>query len=168
MNKALLVIDVQRVFTGEGHHKLFDYREDLLSDINGIIEDNKDNTVIYIYNYMKRNFINKLAPFHMYENTSESEPAEGLNIISEYKFVKYEGNAFSNPDLDKLLKEKGIDTVEVIGLDGGACVPMTALGAAEKGYKVIVNSKGTDTFKLRANRKRKLEKKLKELGAEFK
>ena len=70
--------------------------------------------------------------------------------------------------MDKFLKEKDIDAVEVVGIDGGACVPMTALGAIENGYKVIVNSKGIGTFKLRVKQKNKLEKKLKELGAEFK
>lgn len=168
MNKALLVIDVQEVFVGENKNKMFDYGDELVNNINRIIDENAENTVVYIYNLMKRSFINKFAPFHMYENTPEAEPPKSLKIVSEYKFVKYEGNAFSNPDLDKFLKEKGIDTVEVVGIDGGACVPMTALGAIENGYKVIVNSKGIGTFKLRVKQKNKLEKKLRELGAEFK
>lgn len=167
MNKALLVIDVQEVFVGENHHKMFDYGDKLVENINKIIDENSENTVVYIYNLMKRSFINKFAPFHLYENTPQAEPAKSLKIISEYKFTKYEGSAFSNPNLDKLLKEKGIDTVEVVGIDGGACVPMTALGAVEQGYKVIVNEKGIGTYKMRLKSKKKLEEKLKKLGAEF-
>lgn len=168
MNKALLVIDVQEVFVGENHHKMFNYRKSLLADINGIIEENRNNTVVYVRNLMKRSFINKLAPFKLYPDTPQAELAEGLNIVSEHKFTKYEGNAFSNPDLDKFLKEREIDTVELVGLDGGACVPMTALGAVEKGYKVILNTKGIDTFKARMGQKKKYDKKLKELGVQFK
>lgn len=167
MNKALLVIDVQEVFVGENRHKMFDYGDELVDNINKIIDDNLENTVVYIYNLMKRNFINKFAPFHVYENTPQAEPPESLKIVSEYKFTKYEGNAFSNPDLDKFLKGKGIDTVEVLGIDGGACVPLTALGAVEQGYKVIVNEKGIGTYKMRLKSKKKLEERLRRLGAEF-
>lgn len=167
MNKALLVIDVQEVFVGENRNKMFDYGDDFVAKINRIIDENSENTVVYIYNYMKRSFINKFAPFHVYENTPEAEPPKSLKIVSEHKFTKYEGNAFSNPDLDKFLKEKGIDTVEVIGIDGGACVPLTALGAVEHGYKVIVNEKGIGTYKMRLKSKKKLEERLRKLGAEF-
>lgn len=152
---------------GEKHHKLFNYRKDLVEDINGIIEENKDNLVIYIYNYMRRNFINKLAPYHLYENTPQAEPAKSLNIVTRHSFSKYEGSAFSNPKLDEFLKENGVDTVEVVGIDGGACVPMTALGAVKAGYRVIVNERGIGTFKLREGNKKKLNEKLKRLGAEF-
>lgn len=167
MNKALLVIDVQEVFVGENKNKMFDYGDELVKNINRIIDENADNTVVYIYNLMKRSFINKFAPFHMYENSPEAESPKSLKIVSEHKFVKYEGNAFSNPDLDKFLKEKDIDAVEVVGIDGGACVPMTALGAIEHGYTVTVNEKGIGTHKARFGKKKKLEKKLRNLGANF-
>lgn len=168
MKKALLVIDVQEVFVGESHNKLFDYDDSLVSRINGIIDENRDGLVVYIYNCMKRNFINKIAPYHVYENTPEAEPPKALDIASEHKFVKYVGNAFSNPDLDRFLKENGVYTVEVIGIDGGGCVPLTALGAIEKGYKVIVNDKGIGTLKSYMGKKKKYDEKLKRLGAEFK
>lgn len=168
MKKALLVIDAQEICLGESHAELFDYDSELVNKINGIIEENKDNTVAYIYNYMKRNFINKFAPYQVYENTPQAEPVKSLNIISENKFAKYAGNAFSNPELDKFLKEKGVDTVEVVGVDGGGCVALTALGAVKNGYGVIVNDKGIGTIKANLGKKKKYDEKLKRLGAKFK
>lgn len=167
MKKALLVIDVQEVFVGENHTKLFDYDRGLVDRINSIIDENRNNVIVYIRHIMKRNLLNRLAPYHIYENTPQAEFANALKIISDNKFVKYEGNAFSNPDLDKFLKENGIDTVEVTGIDGGACVPMTALGAIKNGYRVIVNNNGIGTVKLHKKKKEKYDIKLKQLGAEF-
>lgn len=33
------------------------------------------------------------------------------------------------------LKEEGITEIEVIGVDGGGCVSLTALGAIDNGYR---------------------------------
>ncbi len=53
MNKALLVIDVQEVFVGENRHKMFDYGGELVDNINKIIDENSENTVVYICNSQK-------------------------------------------------------------------------------------------------------------------
>lgn len=164
--KALLVIDMQEICVGKKHAQTFRYDcETLIDNVNGIIEQNQGNTIVYILNLMKKNLINRFAPVQVYENTPESALAGGLKIASENKFVKYKGDAFSNPELDKFLKANGIDTIEVVGVDGGGCVPMTALGAIKNGYKVIVNTNGIGTSFVK--RKEKYDIKLKQLGAEF-
>lgn len=168
MTKALLVIDMQEICVGNNHAKNFKYDcERLIESVNGIIEHNHnaDNTVVYILNIMKKNLINKFAPFQVYDNSPESALVNGLKIVSDNKFVKYKGDAFSNPDLDKFLKANSIDTVEVVGVDGGACIPMTALGAVRNGYKVIVNTNGIGTTFIK--RKEKYDIKLKQLDVEF-
>ena len=66
--KALLVIDMQNVYVGEKHARFFQYNNsDLLHEVNKIIDANENNLVIYIKNVMKKNLINKFAPFHAYE-----------------------------------------------------------------------------------------------------
>ncbi len=90
-----------------------------------------------------------------------------MKIVSDNKFVKYEGNAFSNLEFGRFLKDNHIDTVKVTGIDVGACVPMTAPGAIKNGYKVIVNNNGIGTFNLYKKKKEKYDIKLKQLGAEF-
>ena len=72
MNKALLVIDMQNFCVGENHSDYFNYNnEELISSVNKIIESNTDNPIIYIQNILKRDVINKYAPFEAYEGTKE-------------------------------------------------------------------------------------------------
>lgn len=166
MKKALLVIDMQNVCVGEKHSPYFKYNNrDLIQEVNKVIDNNEKNLVVYIKNVMKKNLLNKLAPFSAYEGTEEIELVNELHVVSNNVFIKYEGNAFSNPALDVLLKEHNIEYVEVVGVDGGGCVALTALGAVKKGYKVIVNEMAVGTM-FNKNRD-KYFKKLREAGAEF-
>lgn len=135
MKKALLVIDMQNVCVGEKHARFFQYNNsDLLHEVNKVIDANENNLVIYIKNVMKKNLINKFAPFHAYEGTEDVDFAKELHIVSDNIFIKYKGNAFTNSGLDILLKKHNIEYVEVVGVDGGACVALTALGAIKNGY----------------------------------
>lgn len=166
MKKALLVIDMQNICVGESHAAYFKYNNAaLIEAVNRVIDTNKENMVIYIKNVMKKNLLNKFAPFHAYEGTKEVELVNNLQVVSEYIFTKYNGNAFSNSALNDFLKKSDIEYVEVIGVDGGGCVALTALGAIKEGYKVIVNENAIGTMFVK--NKNKYFKQLKDLGAEF-
>ena len=159
--KALIVVDMQEVCVGKNHAECFQYPDSLLPTVNQIIDANKGNIVIYIRNIMKKNTINKFAPFQAYEGSKEIELVEGLHIISNNIFDKYTGDAFSNKELPDFLKKNEVEEVEIIGVDGGGCVPLTALGALKNGYKVVVNTKGIGTMFTKKHDSffRKLEKK---------
>ena len=74
VKKALLVIDMQNVWVGKKHATYFKYdNESLIQTVNEVIDANESNVVVYIKNIMKKNFINKLAPFKAYEGTEEVE-----------------------------------------------------------------------------------------------
>lgn len=164
--KALLVIDMQNVCVGENHAETFQYdNQQLISSVNKAIEENEGNIIIYIRNIMKKSFINKFAPFQAYEGTEEVKLVESLNVVSDFIFDKYTGDAFSNKKLNEFLKSNNVDTVEVVGVDGGGCVSLTALGAVKNGYKVIVNTKAIGT--VFEKNKEKCFKKLKAQGATF-
>ena len=165
MKKALLVIDMQEITIGKNHADYFKYDDSLLSAVNEVIDSNSDNIVVYIRNIMKRNLLNKFAPFQAYEGSKEIELAEGLHIVSENVFDKFTGNAFSNKKLDEFLKSKEVTAVEIIGVDGGGCVALTALGAVQNGYGVTVNTKATGTIFEKKNNS--YFEKLKKSGAEF-
>lgn len=135
MSKALLVIDMQEVTIGINHAKMFNYSEDLLTRVNEAIENTDAKVVVYIRNLMKNNLINKIAPVKCFDGTKKAEFVVGLKLVSKFVFVKYEGNAFSNTELVGFLKEEGITEIEVIGVDGGGCVSLTALGAIDNGYR---------------------------------
>ena len=81
--KALLVIDMQNICVGEKHDKFFKYNNSkLIESVNEVIDNNKDNIVIYIRNLMKKNLINKFAPFQAYEGMEEVELVKGLNVLN--------------------------------------------------------------------------------------
>lgn len=164
--KSLLVIDMQNICVGENHAACFQYQnEELIVAVNQAIDANKGNLVIYIRNLMKRNIMNKLAPFQAYEGSTEAEFVRNLHIVSDLVFVKYTGNAFSNKALNEFLRQEGVDTVEIVGVDGGGCVSLTALGAIKNGCQVIMNTKAIGT--MFTKKKEKYFKKLKEEGADF-
>ena len=163
MSKALLVVDMQEATVGENHAKMFDYSKDLLDKVNEAIVSTDAEVVVYIKNLMKNNLINKLAPVKCFEGTKEAELVNGLEIVSNHVYVKYEGNAFSNAKLEEFLQSEGIQEIEVIGVDGGGCVSLTALGAIDNGYKVTLNTTCIGTvFKKQRD---KYYEKLREKGA---
>lgn len=163
--KALLVIDMQEVTVGKNHAKFFQYDNALLPTVNQVIEENKDGTVVYIRNIMKRNLFNKFAPFQAYEGSKEIELVPELHMVSDHIFNKFKSDAFSNKQLLEFLKVNKINKVEVIGVDGGGCVSLTALGALQNGYEVIVNTKAIGT--VMKTKRDFYFKKLETLGAEF-
>ena len=164
MKKALLVVDMQNFCVGANHSDYFNYdNENLINSVNQVIAYNEGNLVIYIQNILRREEDNPFAPFEAYEGSLEVELADGLLIVSEYIFKKYAADAFTNPELDAFLKEQNIECVEIIGVDGGGCVPFTAIGAIKAGYKVILNEDAIGT-KFEKN-KNKQFKRLRKLGA---
>lgn len=166
MKKALLVIDMQNVCVGESHATFFKYHNDrLIQNVNKVIDANENNLVIYIKNIMRRNFINKFAPFQAYEGTEAVELVSNLHMVSDNICTKHKGNAFTNPEIGALLKKNNIECVEVIGVDGGGCVALTALGAIKEGYMVIVNETAIGT--MFNKNKDKYFKKLQKAGAKF-
>jgi nicotinamidase-related amidase len=58
-------------------------------------------------------------------------------------------NAFSNTELDELLRRRGITTVALAGCKTSLCIDSTGRSAYDKGYKVVILSDctaGTDDF----------------------
>lgn len=129
--KALLIIDMQeKYFKNQG------YDRKLVSRVNKRIDEALENneTVIYILNFGKRKI-----------DLDSYEFVAGLKVESELILSKTSPDAFTNPNLTKLLKEKSVDEVEVVGIDGNVCVYKTALGAKKNGFKVRYNEDCVDT-----------------------
>lgn len=166
MSKAVFDMDMQNICVGDAHEKFFKYdNQKLIAAVNKVIKDNEENSIFYILNIMKDNFINRLAPFKAFEGSENVELVNSLEVVSNYIFKKYKGDAFTNPKLKEKLDELSIDEIEIVGIDGGGCVALTALGAIKEGYKVTINTNAIGTmFHKRAN---KYNEKLKQLGAKF-
>ncbi len=166
MKKALLVMDMQNVCVGEHHAKLFNYdNESLIKSVNDRINEYSNEDVLYICNIMKNNLINKLAPFSAYEGSDEVKLVNTLMVVNDTVLKKYKGDAFTNPELAKILERKGIEEIELVGVDGGGCVAATALGGIKNGYRVSIYTKAVGTIS--EKKAMKLNKKLKEKGVIF-
>ena len=55
--------------------------------------------------------------------------------------IKENNSGFRDTNLDKLLKNKGVKKIILMGINGSGCVQDTAIGALKRGYK-IMTSKG--------------------------
>lgn len=194
MRKALLVMDMQEITVGRNHAPQFHYPADLIEKVNAVILENSDKPydedektelvdgkydygknmslagrgtlIVYIRNLMRDSFINKFAPVKCFDGSPEAELVSGLEKRSMYVFGKYTGDAFLNVEFASLLRDSGIDNVEIVGVDAGGCVSLTALGALRAGYKTVLN---TSAIGCCMEKKRdKLYEKLKKNGAIFK
>jgi len=146
MKKALLVIDMQNVCVGENHSPFFKYdNSKLIENVNAVISGYEPENVYYIMNIIEDSFINKFAPFKAPDGSKEAELVDSLSVVSGNKFKKYKGDAFSNKELCAALKASEITDVEIVGVDGGGCVALTALGAIREGFNVTINTGSVGT-----------------------
>lgn len=172
MKKALLVIDMQEYYIpspayrqmGKKSHKMFRYdREILLPEINRAISEYDTEMVIYIRNVKRDTFPDRFADRKVYEGSEGSQLTEGLTIVNDRHMIKWRADAFTNPELPKLLRSKGVTEVECVGIDGAACVPMTARGALDHGLRVILRNSAIGT--INEAKRQQWNAKLKETGA---
>lgn len=165
MSKCLLVVDMQEITVGKQHEDFFNYSTDIIDNVNKKIKEYDEDNVVYIVNLMKDNFISKFAPFKAFKGTKEVELAKELDIVNNNIIEKYKGNAFTNPELNKLLQQKNCDEVHIVGVDGGGCVANTAFGALENGYKVTIYKTAVGT--IFTKKSEKYNKKLLDEGVKF-
>ena len=147
MSKALLVIDMQEILVGKNHAKLFTYdTEVLLRNVNRRISEYPPQNVYYIRKIMKKNLLNRLSPVQAFDGTPEADLAGDLKVVSGKNFTKYGGDAFENPTLTEDLRAAGISHVDIVGVDGCGCVPLTAEGAVREGLTAHILSDAVATM----------------------
>ena len=169
MNTALVVIDMQNDYLYEKRKKIFAYdTAALTASVNGIIHEYKDKgcDVIYIRHIIQNLPTNRLLFGYSIKGTEGAELYSGLDIVSEYCFEKYVGDALSNKMLVDMVKEKGYDVLHLCGLDECGCVTSTALGAKKRGIKAEIIRSGTATV-FPEKRVNKAHKKLDNAGIKF-
>jgi len=130
MHPALLVIDIQKQFL-----PMMDVRDTAIPmyAINAYIDLFRKNgfPIIRIYHSDK-----DYGPF---PGTPEFEFPETVNILPEDpKVVKTYGNGFNKTDLDKILHDKGVNTLFLCGLSSVGCVLATYMGANDHDFKAFL------------------------------
>ena len=119
--KALLVVDIQKSYISR-------YDHNLLPKINErILEAEKSHWVIVYIKNTKR----------LRNRTLTEEFADGLAVLSDNVFCKYEANAFSSLKLLSFLQSKSIKELEIMGVDGNSCIK-ASVRAIDCGFSVTV------------------------------
>ena len=142
--KALLVIDIQNDYFWEKRKKKFNYPKELISNINETIDKyKKDSDIIYIYHFIHNIITNRLLFGFSIEGTEGAELYKELNVVSNLKFKKYLGDAFTSREFKEYMNSKKYDEVFICGIDQCGCVYHTALGAIRNNFKVSIITNAT-------------------------
>lgn len=84
---------------------------------------------------------------HGIAGTEGAKPLAEFEVQdSDYMIPKRRYNGFFQTDLDLTLRELGVDTLIVFGLDTNICVMQTLAGAYFRGYQTIVPGDACGTF----------------------
>ena len=138
--QALVIVDAQ-VNMFDEEFSIFD-ADRIISVLSNLIDKAraKDIPVIYVRN-----------------NGGEGEPDElgtpGWEIhpsitpqSNDVVIDKQGPDAFDNTNLEKTLKEQGIDNLVIAGMQTEMCVESSSRRAVELGYKVVLVEDGHSTF----------------------
>lgn len=169
MPTALLVIDMQNDYLYEKRKPQFSYDTKALTGaVNSLIREyhEKGCDVIYIRHIIQNLPTNRLLFGYSLAGTEGAELYGGLEIVSKYIFDKLFGDALTNRYLRELIEQKGYDCLHLCGLDECGCVTSTALGAAKRGIRAEIVSKGT-TSVFPPEKIRKAHAKLEKAGVKF-
>ena len=130
MKPALVVMDVQNAYLPYMDEK--DKRIGL-EQINYVIALFRDNgfPVVRVYH-------TDLAEGPPPGSEPFAFPKSVAVLDSDPMVVKNYPNAFKKTELDKLLREKGVDTVFLVGLSAVGCVLSTYHGADDLDYRVFM------------------------------
>ena len=127
---ALLIIDIQNVYLSMVPER---EKEVAMTYINGLIELFRSNgyPIIRIYHLDKE--------YGPKPDTEQFEfPTSVLIKDEDAKVIKTYGDGFNKTDLDKIIKEKGSNTLFLCGLSAVGCVLATWIGAQDHDYKAFM------------------------------
>lgn len=127
---ALLVIDIQNAFLPMMSEK---DKETAMNNINAYINlfRSQGYPIIRVYHSSKE--------YGVVDGTEAFEfPASVMIKPEDAKVIKTYGDGFNKTDLDKVLREKGCNTLFLCGLSAVGCVLATYIGANNHDYKVFL------------------------------
>lgn len=127
---ALLIIDIQNVYLGMVPER---EKEIGMYFINGLIElfRSYDYPIIRIYHLDNESGPRPGSELFEY-------PASVLIKDQDVRVIKTYPNSFNKTDLDKILREKGSNTLFLCGFSAVGCVLSTWVGAQDKDYNAFL------------------------------
>lgn len=146
---AIIVIDMLNDFVGGSLKR--ERAERIIPNLKRLLDEARKSGVPIIYsNDSHRPGIDE--EFHLWgphavEGTKGAEVIEDLKPLdTDFVVPKRRYSGFFATDLDILLKELGVETVIVTGLNSDICVKHTAADAFFRGYEIVVPEDGVESF----------------------
>jgi nicotinamidase-related amidase len=146
-NPALLVIDIQEGITGKLASSytrgLARQSGPFIQTVNAAIEKAQllNMPVIYIRQENTDKIINFLTGGKMLkEGTASTALDARVKVVPGTTFIKYQGDSFSNPELDAFLQDQQINHLYMTGLSATQCVHRTIKAAVQRNYAVTAIS----------------------------
>jgi len=158
MKTALLVIDAQKIYTDPDSEMNCKDSTATIKRINKLIKkiDKSGIAIFYVRHIHKRNGSDlgrlfdytgeKPESFNFKEGSEEVKYDENLLLADKRKeIIKNRYNAFTNTNLNKMLKKLKIKKVVICGFMTNFCCESTARGAHDLDYYVdfVVDATGT-------------------------
>ncbi len=159
--RALIVVDVQNDFVDpEGGLTVKD-ASSVVPSINAMISAARDDDRLIVYTQdwhpgVTPHFAKDggIWPVHCVADSWGAQFYPGLEVVSDARVVKkgtggedgYSGFSVRDPEteaesdtaMESILKQHGIDEVEIVGIATDYCVKETALDARRRGFKTAV------------------------------
>jgi nicotinamidase-related amidase len=127
---ALLVIDIQNAY------------------LNGMAQLDKDIAMPYINYYIDLFRTNGYPVIRIYHYSKKYGPEQGTDEFEfpssvviksgDPKIIKTYPDGFNKTDLNKILQEKGVNTVFLCGLSAVGCILATWIGAQNNDYNAFM------------------------------
>jgi isochorismate hydrolase len=154
---ALLVIDMQQYFLDVSSHAFIPSSKAILPNVKDLVESYSDANLPIIFTkhslaadedpgIMGRWWGDTLREEDpLSEIDGDLEPVEGEVVVRKTRY-----NAFFGTELDKILKDKGVNSVVISGLMTHLCCETTAREAFIRDYEVyfLVDATATQTEEL--------------------
>ena len=142
---ALLILDMQKFFTDEGSHAYVPSSKAIIPVISTIVEIFEGP--IFLTRHVQSEDDENLM-IHWWRDRIEGNPSELHPSIAKIEgevVFKDRYSAFFGTDLERTLKELGIDSLIITGVLTDLCCETTTREAFMRGFKVYFIADGTAT-----------------------
>ena len=157
MKRALLVIDVQKIYSLETSSYFVKNAQTIVENINRLIDSfhNQGEMIVYIRHEHNPDgsdsgrmfdFAGEVENIEFQQNSLEAEFIDELSIIKNAPVItKQRYDAFLGTELNKILKENDIEKVVICGFMTNYCCESTARHAHDIDYFVdfVIDAMGT-------------------------
>ncbi len=137
--KALVVLDIQEGYTGTNARQPVTAppATGMIATVNRLIDLATESgmEVAYIRQVFSNNLFVRL---HGGRRTGKVMIDRRIRVVNNNDFEKNRTDAFSNRQFEQLLIDRRVDELYLTGVDAAYCVYFTALGALNRGYRVVV------------------------------